>query len=695
MTTLEKIRNRSVLLIVVIGIALLAFIIGDFLNSGRSVFGPGTTVAKVDGKKIDVIEFQNRLQQQSAMLQNQNRKVDAAQLEQQVLDAMVSEALFDAEAERLGLTVTDAELSDIMLGRGAAVMSGRIAQESQGQIQSTTDLYNMIRRPADYGISAEQANQLRAYWKQLEEQVSQEIIQQKFMNLFGGTLVANKLDAKAFYDENAAPSRIAYVKKEIASVPSDESNEPTEDEINQEWAKSKNAYKIDGELRSVNYLSVAIVPSAEDLMAGQKRVEQARMKLREADNMAAVGNLEGFDIDNRHSVASAVRDRSLKAFLDTAAVGAADIIMAGSNAYTLVKLLGKTTDVDSVNINMLAVQGKEQFDSVFNALKGGAKFADMASNPAVVSSTDSTWVSLQNPNMGQLRQALADRPVGVYFTPDTTANANGGVIYRINTRRPAVTVYDYAYVTYTVEPSEATVSKLESDLSQFLADNNNSTEFVAKAIEAGYQTLPANVSASTPRLGNLDDSRGAIIWALDAKKGEVSPIFGNEQTGRFIAVAVNDIYSDYIPARDPRVHDYLSMRVRNQKKAEALKAEYAGKASDLAGYASAMQSRVDSISVGFGQQMVGAFGVEAGELQAQVAVAAPGKLVGPVATNNAVVVFSVVGNEEPTRPYDFNEVSGTFNNSRGAYRLAASLQQILLGDKEVTNNLPTFFHHEN
>ena len=137
------------------------------------------------------------------------------------------------------------------------------------------------------------------------------------------------------------------------------------------------------------------------------------------------------------------------------------------------------------------------------------------------------------------------------------------------------------------------------------------------------------------------------------------------------------------------------MRVRNQKKAEALKAEYAGKASDLAGYASAMKSRVDSISVGFGQQMVGAFGVEAGELQAQVAVAAPGKLVGPVATNNAVVVFSVVGNEEPTRPYDFNEVSGTFNNSRGAYRLAASLQQILLGDKEVTNNLPTFFHHEN
>lgn len=65
MATLEKIRSKSVLLLVIIGLALLAFIIGDFFTSGRTLFGSGTTVAKVDGKAIDIQDFQNRVQQAS------------------------------------------------------------------------------------------------------------------------------------------------------------------------------------------------------------------------------------------------------------------------------------------------------------------------------------------------------------------------------------------------------------------------------------------------------------------------------------------------------------------------------------------------------------------------------------------------------------------------------------------------------
>ena len=51
MATLEKIRSKSVLLLVVIGVALLAFIIGDFLNSSRTIFGPDSSVATVNGEK--------------------------------------------------------------------------------------------------------------------------------------------------------------------------------------------------------------------------------------------------------------------------------------------------------------------------------------------------------------------------------------------------------------------------------------------------------------------------------------------------------------------------------------------------------------------------------------------------------------------------------------------------------------------
>ena len=117
MATLEKIRSKSVLLLVIIGLALLAFIIGDFFTSGRTLFGSGTTVAKVDGKAIDIQDFQNRVQQASQQMQQSGQKVDGAVLQQQVLSQMIQESLFNSEAEALGLTVTDAELTDAPVGR--------------------------------------------------------------------------------------------------------------------------------------------------------------------------------------------------------------------------------------------------------------------------------------------------------------------------------------------------------------------------------------------------------------------------------------------------------------------------------------------------------------------------------------------------------------------------------------------------
>ena len=75
MATLEKIRKRSTLLLIVVGLALLAFIVGDFFTSGRTLFGTGTTIAKVGGNKINVQEFQRRYEQiNQRMQQQQDRK---------------------------------------------------------------------------------------------------------------------------------------------------------------------------------------------------------------------------------------------------------------------------------------------------------------------------------------------------------------------------------------------------------------------------------------------------------------------------------------------------------------------------------------------------------------------------------------------------------------------------------------------
>ena len=116
MATLEKIRSKSALLLIIVGAGLLAFIIGDFFTSGRTIFGTGTTIAKVDGNKIDIQEFQRRVQDASQQAQAQNQRMDNAVLQQQVLNAMIAEKLFDQEIKDLGLTVTDQELTDMLVG---------------------------------------------------------------------------------------------------------------------------------------------------------------------------------------------------------------------------------------------------------------------------------------------------------------------------------------------------------------------------------------------------------------------------------------------------------------------------------------------------------------------------------------------------------------------------------------------------
>lgn len=116
MATLEKIRSKSVLLFVIIIVALLAFILGDFLTSGRTYFGSGTTVAEAAGAKVDYNDYQSRMTQLSEQFQAQGRQFDNDRMSQNVIQELLVEQLLNKEYDRLGITVTDTELSKAMTG---------------------------------------------------------------------------------------------------------------------------------------------------------------------------------------------------------------------------------------------------------------------------------------------------------------------------------------------------------------------------------------------------------------------------------------------------------------------------------------------------------------------------------------------------------------------------------------------------
>ena len=302
MATLEKIRKRSTLLLIVVGAALLAFIIGDFFTSGRTLFGTGTTIAKVGDEKIDIQDFQRRYEEANQMYQQQGAKMDPAALQQRVLYGMIQERLLDKEINDLGIEVSDNELTQAMLGPNAHYAMIQFAQNMG--FETPQQLYDVAFNPGKYGVPEDQARQVQQMWLKQEQQMEQMLKQQKFQNLLVGSLVANELDAKAYYDGNASTSHIAYVKKSFADLPNDK-YPVTDSEIKAEYNKQKNAYKVDEEMRRVSYISVNVEPSTADVAEARKLVDATVSRLASTNDLEAVNGDSNFGVDRRSTTASA------------------------------------------------------------------------------------------------------------------------------------------------------------------------------------------------------------------------------------------------------------------------------------------------------------------------------------------------------------------------------------------------------
>lgn len=683
MSTLEQIRQRPVLIISILGVALLLFILTAVDRPGE-LFTDSHTVAKVDGEKIDYLEFQKRVEQQQEQMQQRGyTNVDVAQVQEYVLQQMVNESLLKKEFERLGLTVTDNELSQAMLG---ATPSPYVQQMVQSMgIPSAQLLYEAAFNPTKSGVTPEQAPQFQSAWAELEKNTEEMMLQQKFMALFAGTLTANKLDAKALYEDNATTSTIVYAKKDLSTL-KDADFTPTDAEINDLYNQEKNRYRINEKQVVISYIAVDVVPSTDDLAAAQREVEDAIVGLRMNEGTDAVASNGKFYV-NRVSATEASLAPALKKAVPSMAKDSVAMISFIDNQYTIAKLLDVTTSIDSVLVDVAFINETADADSVIARLNTGASKIDMGD--AIAQSQDSMWVSLLDPGIAQFKDQIATAETGSYFKPEGGQN---GMTMRVRSRKAPVAVYDVAEITYDVVPSNATIQKLNGDLRKYLADNSTAAKFTSEATKAGYSALSAVVTPSTLSINGLQESRGAAKWALDAKKDQVSGVFNNDRDSRLLAVAVNDIYDGkFVPATNETVRNYLTNKVMNRKKAEKLIADYNGKGKSVAEYAAAMQVKADTTQVTFGQPYVRNFPMYESALQANVAVAKKGELVGPVALNQSVVVFTVTDVTAPSREFDYKNDAMVFNQREGVASFQRTLPAVLLGNKKVENKIQKFY----
>lgn len=689
MATLEKIRKRSTLLLIVVGAALLAFIIGDFFTSGRTIFGTGTTIAKVGNEKIDIQEFQRRYEEANQQYQQQGAKIDPAALQQRVLYGMIQERLLEKEIKDLGIEVTDGELTEAMLGDNAHYAMVQFAQNMG--FENPRQLYDVAFNPGKYGVPEEQARQVQAMWLKQEQQMEEVLKQQKFQNLLAGSLVANELDAKAFYDGNASTSHIAYVRKSYSDLAND--NYPvSESEIKAEYNKQKNAFKVQEETRRVNYIAVNIEPSQEDVAEARKLVDATVARLAETAELEAVNGDSNFGVDRHSTTASAITNPQLKSFVTDSVTGSVTMLSFINDEFTIAKILGKKVAVDSINVDIVAYQGDAAGrDSVLAALNSGKPFDSVLEMPGVAGGQADLWNSLASTPDNELKEKLLSAG-SEYFISDSTAN--DARIVRVNSKKAPVAIYDYATVTYKVYPSDATIDKLNGDLNEFISGITKADSLtMTKAVTAGYSLQPATLTANSANIGNVPYTRNAVKWAMDAKPGQVSPVLEDGQNDKLIVVALTDVIKPgYLPVSDEEIHTALTEKVRNDKKAADLIAQYKGKASDMSGYASLMQSSVDSTQVTFGQMFISGIGAMESTLLGQVPVTEKGVVTGPVQGNNGVYVYQVYEVDNQSRPYDYKENAARYNQQFGAQAVLNNFFDIMIEDNKVVNNTLKFYN---
>ncbi len=691
MATLEKIRSKSVMLLIVIGVALLAFIIGDFLNSGRSFFGAGTTVAKVDGKKISITDFQRRYEEYNQQLQASNQKVDGAVAQGQVLQNMINEDLLNEEVEALGITVTDAEITEAMTGKGAIPMVQQFAQ--QLGMESPAQLHDLIFNPGKYGAKDADVAQVRAQWLEMESNVTEQLKYQKLGILLSGAIQANDLDKAAIAADMSVAATVNLVNVPYSSI--DNKDYPvSDDELKARYEKEKAQFKTDEEIRKIHYIAVNIAPSQADLAKAQTLFNEVDAKLRSTDGVAAISNYSDVTVDRRTVLAT---DRSLdatvKTFLETAAVGAVSTPTFVGDVHSETKLLAKKMDVDEIKVNMLQVQGdKKVQDSILNLLNTGKPFAEVADNK-VAGGQENYTMNLMQLGTDEKSAAAKTKLLAArsdYFVLDS--NEQGALIYKVLEKNAPKQMYEIAQVSYKVYASDETIDNLRAGLQSYISKNNTSKAFTDNAVAAGYQSLESMITSSSAQINRIESSRKGIQWAFGADKGSVSPIY-EEGNDKMLAVALDEVIPEgYMPLTESSVRSAIEMLVRNDKKGEKLVAQYTGKASDIAGYAKVMNAQVDTaVVVTFSQDFIPAVrGVE-NELLAQAPYASQGKLSAPIKGSQGVFVYQVVKNEKSNTTMTPEQLAQRYAMNYGSAAVSQMALDILKENKDIENNLINFY----
>lgn len=668
MATLQKIRNQAGLLVIVIGLAMLAFIIGDFLTSGSTFFHMNRDkVAVVNGNRITVEEFQMRVnraveEEQMRYRTQYNRSMPeerSSQINKEVFDRMVSEMVLTDATREMGLGVSARELQDLLTGDNISMQvvqlfgDPRTGEVDRARINEFIQFLFSDDQSQYTPEELQRINEQRAFWLDLEKSVKEERLMTKLFTAIQKSLQPNDLDLESSFNESLNMVDFVYASQMYTAVP-DSAVTVTDKEIQAMYDKKKESFKRDAS-RQIKYVAVSILPSEADYKMTEEKINNYKKQFEETSD---VSGLLSFNTDVPYVDAyTSVKSLTgvMKDFVSKAGKDEVFGPFFENDSYKMYRLMGRTTSPDSVKVRHIMLRADQESlrDSLLAEIKNGADFKEIASQYSLDTNSSANggelgW--LTEPMMVTLGKDFMEKCFRGNERGAFKVETNYGIhIAEVEERTKPIEKVKVAQFVLNVRPSSETYGNLYNKVSQYIAVNNTLETFEKGDTEKGITVQNAVLHPDDININNVRDARQAIKWAFNADKGDLSEIF-NIDNKFVVAMIYEEGKEGYAPVED--VEQQLRYAVISEKKGDMIADALAGVEGGIDTFASKMSSRIDTVrGASFMNSVITGMGFEP-----KVAGIAPytevGGMTAPVKGNRGVYVIDVINKVPVTANFD-------------------------------------------
>lgn len=687
MATLQTIRDKAgVLVAAIIGIAILAFVLGDFLggkNGGGFRNKKRLEIGEIAGNSISYIDFDKKVNNLTEIYKLSGQQVtDEAtitSIQQQTWDQMVRNMVMSKEYEKLGLNVSGEELFDMVQGKNPHAYVRQIFTD---QSTGNFDRGALIRFLKNMEFD-ETGNQ-RKYWMFLENQIDEERMFTKYLNLVRKGLNVTSFQAEQNYELNSKVVDFKYLLKRYASL-SDSSVTVSEADIKAYYDEHKKGYKQTAS-RSIEYVAFDVNPSQNDIKEADDWINHIKPDFEKANNTEQFVNANSDIPFDPKNYKNGELPELINDFMFSNPVGSVYGPYLENETYKLAKLAAVNNLPDSVHARHILIspgpersedRAKQIADSLATLIKSGTDFALLAT----LNSDDKGSAQLGG-DLGWFTEGAMVRPFN-----DACFHGNKGDVTIVKSKfgYHIINIIDQSkkfkkvqvgILAREIQPSSTTFQNVYSQASKFAGTNNTYEKFIASIEKEGLNKRVANdLKENDRQIPGLESPRLLVMAVYNTDKNKIVLDRNNQAVfelgDKYVVAYVTEVKKDGIAPLE-QVRDDVELNARKKKKAEAIIKSVNEKMADattIEALGDVIDSEVQSASgISFNSFSIPGAGIEPAVIGTVVELP-ENKISKPVEGENGVYVLMVtaISNKEDDTPESEKESLKTIYLTRVNY----------------------------